>query len=402
MALYKFKADNIFTGTDMLDDDHVLIVNEEGVIIDLVRTTEAGNDIRHFDGMLVPGLVNCHCHFELSHMKGVIPPGTGLVSFLIAVIKQRNIADKENILSAASKAMEEQYNNGTAGVGDICNTADTLAIKPKSKLQFYNFIEVTGFVASHTEQRFEDAKNVAREFEQLQVEKGRGSFHTSVVPHAPYSVNNKLFDLINNDATGKTITVHNQECLAEDELYKTSISEFSRLYRELNLDTGSFVCSGKSSLQTYLPWLNKARNIILVHNTCTTGQDVDFVNTQSMTHNQKIFWCLCVNANLYIEGKLPSSDLLRSNNGTMVIGTDSYASNASLNMLDEIRCIQKHFEDTISTKEILQWATLNGAKALQMDETLGSFEKGKRPGIVFIDNIINQKISTNSSARRIM
>jgi cytosine/adenosine deaminase-related metal-dependent hydrolase len=66
-----------------------------------------------------------------------------------------------------------------------------------------------------------------------------------------------------------------------------------------------------------------------------------------------------------------------------VIGTDSYASNWSLSVLDELKTIQQHHPE-IPLEEMLGWATLNGARALQMDKHLGSFEKGKKPGVVLI------------------
>ena len=97
------------------------------------------------------------------------------------------------------------------------------------------------------------------------------------------------------------------------------------------------------------------------------------------------YFVLCPNANLYIENTLPPIELLRKNNCAIALGTDSLASNFSLNILDEIRVIRKAFSH-IPLAELLQWATFNGAKALQMENKLGSFEKGKRPGIILIDN----------------
>ncbi len=99
---------------------------------------------------------------------------------------------------------------------------------------------------------------------------------------------------------------------------------------------------------------------------------------------------------------MPPVDLLRKNNCNIVIGTDSYASNYSLNILDEIKRIQLANDLEISLFEILQWATINGAKALQMDNLLGSFDKGKKPGIILIDKITKGNISIHSSATRLL
>jgi cytosine/adenosine deaminase-related metal-dependent hydrolase len=114
------------------------------------------------------------------------------------------------------------------------------------------------------------------------------------------------------------------------------------------------------------------------------------------------FWCICANANQYIEQTMPPIELLRSQKANIVMGTDSYASNWSLNMLDEIKTIQKHLPQ-IALEELLGWSTINGAKALQMDKGLGSFEKGKKPGIVLIEGLSNEnKVTENTSSRRVL
>ena len=85
----------------------------------------------------------------------------------------------------------------------------------------------------------------------------------------------------------------------------------------------------------------------------------------------------------------------------MVIGTDSLASNRNLNILDEMRTLQKNFP-SIQTEQLLRWATLNGAIALNMHQTLGSFEKGKQPGILIINNINDKKLTQQSTVKRIL
>jgi len=396
MAYLKFQADYIFTGTEMLQGNYVLITDEAGTIHDIVFTTEAGDDVQQFKGMLTPGFVNCHCHLELSHMQHVTEPGTGLVDFLIAVIKQRNFP-QEYIFEAMHRAEQELYNSGTVAVGDICNTTDTVSLKQKSKLQFYNFIETIGFTETKAAERFAFSKNIEEQFQSSIV-----NHQSSIVPHAPYSVSKSLFELVNNNASGKTLTIHNQESVAEDALYKTGISQFSKLYGALGIDAGFFKASGKSSAQTYLPWVSNAKHLLLVHNTYISEEDIKMSKQQAATCNQELFYCLCVNANLYIENKMPPIDLFRKNNCNIVMGTDSYASNHSLNMLDEIKKTRHESAFSIPIAEILKWATINGAKALQMDGILGSFEKGKRPGIVLIDELTNEDISYKSAAKRII
>ena len=137
----------------------------------------------------------------------------------------------------------------------------------------------------------------------------------------------------------------------------------------------------KSSLQSWLPYFTNNQKIISVHNTFTREEDVIFVN--KIYDKNKLFFCLCPNANLYIENKLPPIEMFIRQDCNIVLGTDSYASNWHLNIFEEIKTIRANFPD-INLETILQWATINGARALEIDNVFGSFEKGKKPGVVLV------------------
>lgn len=419
MAFLKFTADKIFDGNSFLADNQVLIATEAGNIEAIVPMAEVSDDVQYYTGVLSPGFVNCHCHLELSHMKGVIPENTGLVDFVITVMQQRGFTE-DVIYAAIEKAEAEMLQNGIVAVGDICNTAHTLPQKQKGHLHYYNFIETTGFVPAFAQKRFEQAEGVYRQFvdvnRETSIVNGEQTFSsfpipdsrfTSIVPHAPYSTSAALMQLINQHAAGKVVTIHNQETPDENGFFLTGESGFRKLFNLFNIDISFFQPTGKTSLQTYLPELDKAGKLILVHNTFTSRGDVAFAKKQeAMNGRRKIFepynsvhprvaalstvnaqtstfFCLCPNANLYIENTLPDVDMLRANQCNVVLGTDSLASNHGLSILSEIQTLHKHLSH-IPVVELLRWATLNGAKALEMDNMLGSLEKGKRPGVLCI------------------
>ena len=182
----------------------------------------------------------------------------------------------------------------------------------------------------------------------------------------------------------------------------TKTGDFLRLYKNFGIDIQSFEPTGKSSFQSWLPMFTNHQPIISVHNTFTRGEDLDFAKSWQQDFKQPIYFCLCINANHYIEQKTPPIDLLRENNCQIVLGTDSYASNEQLNILEEVKTIQQQTNYSVPLPELLKWATINGAKALQLDDKLGSFEKGKIPGIVLIENLDNLKTTHQSFARRIL
>src|SRR5437868_4736036 len=157
MGYLKFKADYLFTGTEMLDNNSVLITTEEGIIEDIVTEKDAGDNVQYFHGMFTPGFINSHCHLELSHMKGLIPENTGLIDFVFKVVTERHF-DEDEILEAISEAEDEMLANGIVAVGDICNNTLTLSQKLKGRLAYYNFIEVSGWLPQIAEQRFNRSK----------------------------------------------------------------------------------------------------------------------------------------------------------------------------------------------------------------------------------------------------
>ncbi len=378
MSYKKFSATQLFDGYNFLPTSTVLITSAKGEIIDTVTSEDAGDGVQYLQGILTPGLVNCHCHLELSHLKNTIPQKTGLVNFVQHVMSNRAASNEEK-LAAMQSAENELYKTGIVAVGDICNTADTIPIKQHSKIHWHNFIEVSGFVEGAAQRRLQEMMDVASK---LPID----NCQLTIVPHAPYSVSKKLFELLNTLPNNNLISIHNQESEEENKLYKNKTGNFLELYKNFGIDISSFTASGKSSLQTWLPYFTNNQRIILVHNTFTSEEDLNF---QIAHCPLPIVYCLCPNANLYIENALPPVDLLVENNCTIVLGTDSLASNTQLNMLEEIKTIQQYYPK-IELQTLLQWATSNGAAALQMKEKLGSFEKGKQPGIVLIEENLGE------------
>ena len=378
----------MFTGTKLLNNNHVLVTNEEGVIKDIAPIKEAGDNVQKLEGIITPGFINCHCHLELSHMKALIPEHTGLVPFILSILKQRH-ATEEGILASMQSAEDEMIANGIVAVGDISNNALSFTQKLNNNLQYHNFIEVSGFSPAIAQPRFETALDVYNTF------KTHFPNNTSLVPHAPYSVSKELFGFIDNLDSNPLSTIHNQETPDENEFFLSGNGQFNLLYDTIGVDIKSFYKpSGKTSLQTVLPLISKPKKLLLVHDTFTSQADIDVL--KSLSSNQQFIFCLCVNANFYIENKLPPIDLFLKNNCDIVLGTDSLASNHQLSILSEMITITQNFPH-IPLQSILQWATINGAKALGMDDNLGRFEAGKKPGIINITNLNNEGNLTKDS-----
>jgi cytosine/adenosine deaminase-related metal-dependent hydrolase len=385
----KFQATQLFTGTELLEDQLVLITTKDGTIEAIVGIEDAGDDIQSFEGILTPGFVNAHCHLELSHMKDMIPAHTGLQEFVKQIVSLRKV-EEHVIEEAIEKAEAEMLANGIVAVGDISNTLDTLAQKAKHNLAYYTFVELYDLDPTRAQDKMMAGLENQKAFEE-------NCIRASLVPHAPYSVTHNLWKLLATHFGSHTISMHNQETPDENDFFKTKTGSFLGMYERTKVNLDFFEATGLSSLQSVLPIFKNVATSILVHNSFTDAADIAAVKKQM----PNTFWCLRPNANQYIEQTMPPIELLRSNAAHIIMGTDSYASNWSLNILDELKTIQKHLPN-IPLDEMLIWSTINGARALQMEKTLGSFETGKKPGVVIIENVAGENNLSNAVSRRII
>jgi len=385
----KFQATQLFTGTELLEDQLVLITTKDGTVEAIVGIEDAGEDIQSFDGILTPGFVNAHCHLELSHMKNMIPAHTGLQEFVKQIVSLRQV-EPAIIQEAIVAAENEMISNGIVAVGDISNNLDTLAQKAKHNLAYYTFVELYDLDPTRAHDKIIAGIEIQKAFEE-------NCIRASLVPHAPYSVTNHLWTLLSEHFGAHTISMHNQETPDENDFFKSKTGSFLGMYERTKVNLDFFEATGLSSLQSVLPIFKNATTSVLVHNSFTSANDITAVKKQM----PNTFWCLCPNANQYIEQTMPPIELLRTHSANIIVGTDSYASNWTLNILDELKTIQQH-NPQIPLDEMLGWATINGARALQMEKHLGSFEAGKKPGVVVIENMSGDNDLTKAVSRRII
>ena len=357
---------------------------KEGVIaiepsgkITAIGTREDFKDksLEIYEGILIPGLINTHCHLELSHMKGKVDTGTGLVPFITSVVSFRAAAD-EAIKKAIQAGDEKMIQEGIVAVGDISNKADTAEQKSKSAIKYYTFVEMFDFMnddmADTTLQQYQPV---------FDAHSDKDGNQKSFVPHAPYTVSKALFghiNRLNNDDA--TISIHNQETPSEEEIFLSKTGDMVAFYKGFNLPLDQFEPTGKSSIHYAIEHLDPNRRTLFVHNTLTQPEDIQAAHKW----NNRVYWATCPNANLYIENRLPNYRFFIDNHAKMTIGTDSLTSNWQLSILEEMKTITR-FQSYVPFETLLQWATLNGAEALGFENELGSLEVGKTPGI----NLLN-------------
>ena len=393
MALRFITADFIFPGDGRCLENYTLVIDGGGTVQGVIpRDLEHETKTEVYKGGLCPGFINTHCHLELSHLLGKIETGTKLLPFLQAVVSMREFP-QSIIDEAIVRADQEMQNEGIVAVGDICNTLHTYLVKEQSPIRYYSFVEMFDFLQSTlTENEFHKYKAV---YDAQSRSKGNS---VSAVPHAPYTVSEGLFKKINDlNAEGDVVSIHNQETSEEDMLFRAKKGGFLSFFQSFGINLDSFDPIGATSPHYTCTHLKPKSNVLFVHNTLTSTSDIDFVHHWS----DKVYWATCPNANLYIENRLPNYRDFIETGANMTVGTDSLSSNWRLSILNEIQTIQK-YQSYLDTTELLVWATSNGAKALNMQDELGSFETGKKPGVLLLEGLGRDlKLQNVNKIRRI-
>lgn len=379
-------ANYIYDGLKLKKNAYVSVDNQ-GKILYVSDENEALVERERtifYNGIISPGFVNSHCHIELSSLKKRIPQNIGMTEFINNVSRirtQSNNQIKQEIL----KADQLMYNNGISAVGDIMNTDNSIEIKRSSKIYYHNFIEVFGI-------DYLKSKQVVQQALLIRNSLSEAGLKSSITPHAFYSINNDLYDFILKHSS-PILSIHFLESEQELNLYENKTGQLYDFLTKTNPDYIGMINSLYDLKIRVHEVQSSVNNLILVHN---IEMEESFFETCKSS-----YLCICPRSNMFIHNKLPSKALFESNNN-IIIGTDSLASNDTLCILEEIKCLFNNYNN-ISLTDALKWATYNGAKALGIDDNFGRLKKSFAPGIILLENLDlkNLLISNETTVKRL-
>ncbi len=396
-----FTSDYIFpVVSDPIRDGYVM-TDDEGYVLKMGAARElnppALSVAEYFPGAIVPGFVNAHCHIELSHLRGAFKKGSGMSGFINQINALRDSVDRNGRINALEAEMRSLYRQGVSAMADISNCDESFECKSHSPMYTRTFIEVFGTDPAETESIIEGARELAREAEEMDLD-------AAPTPHSCYTMCPELLQAASvAGLKSGFLSYHSQESGQEEELIRYGTGELAENYKGRGLPTPPV--TGGSALKYFIDNLRKVLrspikgHVLLVHNVVIDEESIDYAKEWLRSP----YFAVCPLSNIFIHNQLPPLGLMREKGLKITIGTDSLSSNDSLCIVDEMKCIQDNFP-SIPFAEILKWATANGAEFLAKEDLLGSFEAGKKPGIVNIEgfDVQGMKLSEKSSSVRIL
>ncbi|KAF5035230.1 Adenosine deaminase [anaerobic digester metagenome] len=351
-----------------------VLTADNGSIIDVMRADDClrqSKNTYHCCGLLLPGLINSHCHLELSWSRGLYPEQSGMEAFYGAMsgVHSRRPADKV-ILSDIQHAIDELHRQGVVAVADICNTDISLSSKLKSDICFHTFLEVFGNNEGEARIRFNDLLSLQNVFEEEKQ-------NCSLSAHTLLTLSDTLMSLLMTRiaSAGRPHSIHFLESDEENQYFenKRPIKNVHGHNHAASRFNSAFEAAAKS-----LPPKNR---VMFVHNTFADKATIEKI----LVHFDDPWFCFCPGSNKFITGCLPDVPMINSLTSNILIGTDSLSSNQELNMFAEIDLLLQEFP-VLTPETLLTAATLNGARFLGIDGRFGSIEKNKKSGLVLLEN----------------
>lgn len=355
------------------------VVEEQGRIAWVGSRAEApaeapgvGNDVDLGDALLMPGLVNTHCHLELTAMRGFLD-GLDFREWIQRLTRARAAALTPDMLLDASRlGVDEGLRAGITTFGDTSDSGTGFDAMLERGVRGICYREVFGPDPAQCQRAADELRDKAaamRDRETVLVRVG-------LSPHAPYTVSDALFTATAALAVRESypLAVHIAESALESELVVHGAGTFADGLRARGIGVAPRGTSPVALLER-LGVLDVAP--LLIHCVRVDARDVGAI----AAHDCGVAHCPASNAKLG-HGIAPLRDLMAARL-RVGLGSDSVASNDRMDLLEEARLAsllagaRDGCATALPAPAALELATLGGARALGLEREVGSLEPGK-------------------------
>ena len=372
-------SDPISSGAVAIDGEQIAAVGE----LDAVAAQFPQAEITDLgQAAIVPGFVNCHSHLEITAMRGSLDEVEhDFRSWLLRLNAIREKMSPDDIEAAAYDGALEGVRAGVTCFGDIgrMGSAGLNALK-RAGLRGIVFQETESSPDNRTAQA--DFEALGAKFERLKQEETT-LVRVGLSPHSPYTVSSQLFEMIAQYSIINRIplTIHAAESASEMELLTRGTGFFTEVYERFDVEW----YSPHSTPIEYLERLGVlSARPLLAHCVHASADDIRRIDG----YGARVAHCPKSNAK-FGHGYAPLEAFLDA--GIAVgLGSDSVASNNVCDLLEESRfaaLAARNRPDSqrfVSAREALTAATLGGARALGLDDQIGTLETGKQADIAVV------------------
>ena len=342
---------------------------------DDIKTRSAGNTLDLGEQVLLPGLINAHCHLDYSCLRGKISPQKSFTDWIRAINAEKSELSPKDYVASINDGFEEAKRFGTTAIANLTAFPELIS-QVQPPIRTWWFAEL---IDIRTPER-------ANEFVDSAIEALKQTPCWGLAPHALFTASSNLFRRCEEIAQREHIllTTHLAESRKEMEMFRAASGPLYEFIKSIGRPMND--CGKKTPLALFLDFIgsggspNHPRTIevnrpyllwIVAHLNELTEGDFELLERS----NSKFHVVHCPRSHNYFGHSPFAFDRLRSLGFNVCLGTDSLASNETLSLFDEMRAFQKNFPQ-VSPEEIFQMVTVNSACALRQENALGQIRPG--------------------------
>jgi len=359
------------TESDPILHDHCIVIDDGRITEILPSTTvslqySADIEKTYRQHLLMPGLINAHTHSPMSLFRGIANdlPLEDWLHNHIWPAESKWVSD-EFVHDGTQLAIAEMLRSGTTCFNDMyffpevtARLARDIGIRACIGLIAIDFPSAW---ASNADEYIDKGLQLRDHF------RSDSLIHTPFAPHAPFSVSDEPLQRIRVLADEMDLPIHIHLHETADEIAQ-SIQQY-----------------GKRPLERLNELGLVSPNLMAVHLTQVTDDEI------ALLANSGSHVVHCPESNLKLASGFCPVTRLMDAGINVALGTDSSASNNDLDMLGEMRTASllakgvSQNASALSAMQTVRMATLNGARALGLEQDTGSLEAGKYADIIAID-----------------
>jgi cytosine/adenosine deaminase-related metal-dependent hydrolase len=322
--------------------------------------------------ILLPGFVNAHTHLELSSLRGHTRSGGGFGPWVRSMMAARMRLYPEQDFESIDAAVGELLRTGTAAVGEVSNSLASVEALSSAPLLGCVFHEVFG-MRRETAELMRAQARVARD----EHASWPRSLRYAPAPHTLYSLHPDSVRAIVGEARelGVRTSLHLSEHAADRAFLRDGSGPFADYLTARNIDPPDWDPPGSAPIAYARDLGVLGPDVLAVHLCDATKEELTLVAEAGAP------CVLCPRSNLFIELKLPPLYDILDVGLLPGLGSDSLASNTTLDVLAEAAALRDRFT-AVDPMLLLRMATYYGARALELHDRVGALAVGLAPGVV--------------------
>jgi aminodeoxyfutalosine deaminase len=362
------KGDPIFQGAVRVEHEHIVHAAKSSELL-----PQPGEEVLDLgSSVLAPGLINAHCHLDYTILRGCIDPHNSFAGWIKSINALKRDFTTEDYVKSVNDGLEMLIESGTTTVANIESFPEILPLLGPPPVRTWWFLELIDV----RNRNFDETSIIGILSVFDQHPNWLGGFGLS--PHAPYTASPALYRLAKScsERLQMPFTTHVAESVQEHEMFVNARGDLYDLMKSLGRDCSD--CGQGSALSHLLEYGLLTHNCLAVH--MNYLQDYDY----SALSELGVHIVYCPKCHSYFGHRPFELERLRQHGVNICLGTDSLASNNSLDMRAEMREARlKHAG--LTNRQCLEMVTLNPAKALNQEGRIGEISDDALADLVAFD-----------------